>query len=72
MGSHGHDDHLLVPYYLCLRVIKNFEGTEEDGDLVAKTNLPGILACNGLIFAGKEPTTKFMKIYMPRKFLRVW
>ena len=55
-----------------LRVIKNFEGTEEDGDSVAETNLPGILTCNGLIFVGKEHTTKSTKIYTPRKFLRVW
>ena len=54
-----------------LRVIKNFEGTEEDGDSVAETNLPGILTCNGLIFVGKEHTTKSTKIYTPRKFLRV-
>ena len=26
-----------------LRVIKNFEGAEEDGDSVAKTNFPGII-----------------------------
>ena len=48
------------------------ELTEEDDDSVAKTNFPGILTCNGLIFVGKEHTTKSMKIYTPRKFLRVW
>ena len=57
--------------FLRIRVIKNFEGTEEDGDLVAETNLPGILTCNGLIFVGKEHTTKYTKIYTPRKFLRI-
>ena len=54
-----------------LRVIKNFEGTEEDGNLVAETNLTGILTCNVLIFVGKEHTMKSTKIYTPRKFLRV-
>ena len=48
-----------------LRVIKNFEGTEEDGDSVAETNLTGILTCNVLIFVGKEHTTKSTKIYTP-------
>ena len=51
-----------------LLAIKDFEGTEEDGDSVAETNLPDILTCNGLIFVGKEHTTK---IYTPRKFLRI-
>ena len=46
--------------YLC--VIKNFKGAKEDGDSVAQTNLPDILTCNGLIFVGKEHTTKSMKI----------
>ena len=55
--------------YLC--VIKNFGGAEEDGDSVAETNFPGMLTCNGLIFVGKEHTTKSTKIYTPRKFLRV-
>ena len=48
-----------------LRVIKNFEGAEEDSDLVAKTNFPGILTCNGLIFMGKKHTTKSTKTYTP-------
>ena len=61
----------MVTMITYLRVIKNFEGTEEDGDSVAETNLPGILTCNGLIFVGKEHTTKSTKIYTPRKFLRV-
>ena len=54
-----------------LHVIKNFKGAEEDGDLVAETNLPGILTCDGLIFVGKEHTTKSTKIYTPQNFLRV-
>ena len=54
------------------RVIKNFEGAEEDGDSVAETNLPGILTCNELIFVGKEHATKSTKIYAHRKFLHVW
>ena len=54
-----------------LHVIKSFEGAEEDGDSVAETNFPDILTCNGLIFVGKEYTTKSTKIYTPRKFLRV-
>ena len=54
-----------------LRAIKNFKVAEKDGDSVAETNLPGILTCNGLIFVGKEHTTKSTKIYTPRKFLRV-
>ena len=54
-----------------LHVKKNFEGAEKDGDSVAETNLPGILTCNGLIFMGKEHTTKSTKIYTPRKFLRI-
>ena len=58
----------MITYLL---VIKNFEGAEEDGDSVAETNLPDILTCNGLIFMGKEHTTKSTKIYTPRKFLRV-
>ena len=61
----------MVTMITYLRVIKNFEGTEEDGDSVAETNLPGILICNGLIFVGKEHTTKSTKISTPRKFLRV-
>ena len=48
-----------------LRVIKNFEGAEEDGDSVTETNLPDILTCNGLIFVGKEHTMKSTKIYTP-------
>ena len=59
---------MMITY---LRVIKNFEGAEVDSDSVAKTNFPGILTCNGLIFMGKEHTTKSTKIYAPRKFLRV-
>ena len=47
--------------YLC--IIKNFEGAKEDSDSVVETNLPGILTCNGLIFVGKEHTTKSTKIY---------
>ena len=58
----------MITYF---RVIKNFEGTEEDGDSVAETNLTGILTCNVLIFVGKEHTTKSTKISTPRKFLRV-
>ena len=38
---------------------------------VAGTDLPGMLTCCGLIFVGKEHTTKSTKIYTPRKFLRV-
>ena len=58
----------MVTMITYLRVIKNFEGAEEDSDSVAKTNFPGIL---GLIFVGKEHTTKSTKIYTPRKFIRV-
>ena len=54
----------MVTMITYLRVIKNFEGAEEDSDSVAKT-------CNGLIFVGKEHATKSTKIYTPRKFLRV-
>ena len=61
----------MVTMITYLRVIKNFEGAEEDSDSVAKTNFPGILTCNGLIFVGKEHTTKSTKIYTPQKFLRV-
>ena len=61
----------MVTMITYLRVIKNFEGAEEDSDSVAKTNFPGILTCNGLIFVGKEHTTKSTKIYTPRKFIRV-
>ena len=61
----------MVTMITYLRVIKNFEGAEEDSDSVAKKNFPGILTCNGLIFVGKEHTTKSTKIYAPRKFLRV-
>ena len=50
---------MMITY---LHVIKNFEGGEEDSDSVAKTNFPGILTCNGLIFVGKEHTTKYTKI----------
>ena len=53
----------MVTMITYLRIIKNFEGAEEDSDSVAKTNFPGILTCNGLIFVGKEHTTKSTKIY---------
>ena len=55
----------MVTIIAYLHAIKNFEGTKEDGDSVAETNLPGILTCNGLIFVGKEHTTKSTKIYTP-------
>ena len=61
----------MVTMITYLRVIKNFKGAEEDSDSVAKTNFPGILTCNGLIFVGKEHTTKSTKIYTPRKFIHV-
>ena len=61
----------MVTIITYLRVIKNFGGAEEDGNSVAETNFPGMLTCNGLIFVGKEHTTKSTKIYTPRKFLRV-
>ena len=38
---------------------------------VAGADLPGILTYCGLIFVGKEYTTKSTKIYTPRKSLRV-
>ena len=57
----------MVTMITYLHIIKNFEGSKEDGDSVAKTNFPGIFTCNGLIFVGKEHTTK---ISTPRKFLR--
>ena len=63
--------HVVITY---LRVKKNLESAEEDGDSlipVAGADLPGILTCCGLIFVGKEYTTKSTKIYTPRKFLRV-
>ena len=61
----------MVTIITYLRVIKNFGGAEEDGDSVAETNFPGMLTGNGLIFVGKEHTTKSTKIYTPQKFLRV-
>ena len=59
---------MMITY---LHVIMNFKGAEEDCDSVVETNLPGILTSNGLIFMGKEHTTKSTKIYPPQKFLSV-
>ena len=56
----------MVTIITYLRIIKNFKGAEEDGDSLAETNLPGICTCNGLIFMGKEHTTKSTKIYTPQ------
>ena len=50
----------LVITYLCVKK-----------KTVAGADLPGILTYCGLIFVGKEYTTKSTKIYTPRKFLRV-
>ena len=57
----------MVTMITYLRIIKNFEGAEEDSDSVAKTNFPGILTCNGLIFVGKESNTP----RNPRKFIHL-
>ena len=61
----------VASYMVTMITYLNFEGAEEDSDSVAKTNFPGILTCNGLIFVGKEHTTKSTKIYTPRIFICV-
>ena len=38
-----------------------FEGVEVDGDLLAEIDLPGTFTFYGLIFVGKEHTTKSIK-----------